>query len=479
MENPGRTGNRVTRRKILRASLIGGAGIASVAALAGCGETQIVEVEKEVVVEKVVTQVVEKIVEVTAVAEMKPELRSANLRFQLWYPTPVPALKNIADLLNQKYPQLKVEVEAPGDYWTKLQTAIAGGAAPDSWWMNNVNVWAWANKGALEDLTPYVKKDMQVGDDLEQTWKTSVDYYGTFKGKFWGLPSMYTTVALTYNEEMVTEAGIPPLREIEKEWTWDDLLEIGLKLTKKDGDETTQFGFHSTNGIETGWLNWVRSAGGDFIDEENRKSIINSPEAREAFQYLADFRLKHGASASPAVLESANTGQLFFSKRLAIVPEGSWRLANNAKNQEFAWDIVEMPSHPRTGMRGGTTNICGMAMNPATEYKDETWEWLKFNLGAEAQNILATTNTLNPVRESSGKLYFDPAVAGGPPNRQALFRAREYTRALPADPYATWGELVKAWVDWERKIFTGELTVEEGLAGMQMQEQELLDSTAP
>ena len=178
-------------------------------------------------------------------------------------------------------------------------------------------------------------------------------------------------------------------------------------------------------------------------------------------------------------MESANTGQLFFSRKLAIVPEGSWRLANNAKNQEFAWDIVEMPSHPRTGMRGGTTNICGMAMNPATEYKDETWEWLKFNLGAEAQNILATTNTLNPVRESSGKLYFDPAVAGGPPNRQALFRARDYTRALPADPYATWGELVKAWVDWERKIFTGELSVEEGLAGMQMQEQELLDSTAP
>ncbi|MCY4110115.1 MAG: extracellular solute-binding protein, partial [Chloroflexi bacterium] len=185
----------MTRRKLLRASLVGGAGIAGAAALAGCGETQIVEVEKQVVVEKVVTEVVEKIVEVTAAAEMKPELRSANLRFQLWYPTPVPALKNIADLLNQKYPQLKVEVEAPGDYWTKLQTAIAGGAAPDSWWMNNVNVWAWANKGALEDLTPYVKKDMQVGDDLEQTWKTSADNSGPSRGRFGGVPRRQHTGA--------------------------------------------------------------------------------------------------------------------------------------------------------------------------------------------------------------------------------------------------------------------------------------------
>ena len=91
--------------------------------MAGCGETQIVEVIKEVPVEKIVTKIV------TAAADVRPQLRTANLRFQLWYPTPVPALKNIADLLNQKYPQLKVDVEAPGDYWTKLQTAIAGGAA--------------------------------------------------------------------------------------------------------------------------------------------------------------------------------------------------------------------------------------------------------------------------------------------------------------------------------------------------------------
>ena len=59
-------GKGLTRRKVLRASLLGGSGVVGLAVLAGCGETQIVErevvkvVTKEVPVEKIVTQIVEK-----------------------------------------------------------------------------------------------------------------------------------------------------------------------------------------------------------------------------------------------------------------------------------------------------------------------------------------------------------------------------------------------------------------------------------
>jgi PII-like signaling protein len=71
----------LTRRKIIRSGLIGGAGLAAVGALAGCGETQIVtetkiqEVIKEVPVEKVVTQIVEKerVVEVEKVVTQEVE----------------------------------------------------------------------------------------------------------------------------------------------------------------------------------------------------------------------------------------------------------------------------------------------------------------------------------------------------------------------------------------------------------------------
>jgi PII-like signaling protein len=71
----------LTRRKIIRSGLVGGAGLAAVAALAGCGETQVVtetkiqEVIKEVPVEKVVTQIVEKekVVEVEKVVTQRVE----------------------------------------------------------------------------------------------------------------------------------------------------------------------------------------------------------------------------------------------------------------------------------------------------------------------------------------------------------------------------------------------------------------------
>src|SRR3990172_10654349 len=91
----------ITRRKLVRIGILGGAGLAAAAALAGCGEAQIVEkevvkvvtqevpvekivtqiVEKEKIVEKVVTQIVEKekIVEklVTA-APVKPKLATGE-----------------------------------------------------------------------------------------------------------------------------------------------------------------------------------------------------------------------------------------------------------------------------------------------------------------------------------------------------------------------------------------------------------------
>ncbi len=94
--NRQQTGNgRLTRRGILRAGLVAGAGGAGLAALAGCGETQIVEVVKEVPVEKVVTREVERVVVqekvvtqekiVTKIVEAMPAKReTVTVRWANW-----------------------------------------------------------------------------------------------------------------------------------------------------------------------------------------------------------------------------------------------------------------------------------------------------------------------------------------------------------------------------------------------------------
>ena len=62
MERDVKKGGTLDRRRLLKAGLLGGGSAVAAAALAGCGETQVVEIVKEVPVEKVVTQIVEKAV---------------------------------------------------------------------------------------------------------------------------------------------------------------------------------------------------------------------------------------------------------------------------------------------------------------------------------------------------------------------------------------------------------------------------------
>ena len=57
---------------------------------------------------------------------------SAELSVWVWWPSPVPSLIEMGDTFMEAHPNVTVSVEAPSDYWTKVQTSIAGGAGPDS-----------------------------------------------------------------------------------------------------------------------------------------------------------------------------------------------------------------------------------------------------------------------------------------------------------------------------------------------------------
>ena len=59
------------------------------------------------------------------------------------------------------HPDIDVQYEtaAFGDYFTKLQTVIAAGQAPDAFELNYENFVAFADKGVLADLGPLISAD--------------------------------------------------------------------------------------------------------------------------------------------------------------------------------------------------------------------------------------------------------------------------------------------------------------------------------
>jgi multiple sugar transport system substrate-binding protein len=401
------------------------------------------------------------------------ELAAADLKVWVWWPDPVEPLQQMGASFTEAHPKVNVTSESPADYWTKLQTALAGGAGPDIYFMNNVNYWAWASKGILMDLDPLVSSDADMQDNLKNSWQAAVDFYN-FKGKQYGLPYMYTTVILYYNVDYIKEKGLTPIAEIEDEFDWTQWREYALKLHQAEGDNVTMWGTMSTDGIETGWLNHVRGNGGDFLNADSTRCIIDAAASAEAWQFLTDMRLKDHVSPSPEALQAEGTRSMFMTGKLAVMPGGSWVMNTlNAQLTDFTYDIAILPRSPKTKGRGGTTNIVGLVANKDTKFKDQTLALLTHLLSKDSQDILAKANVLAPVRNDSAELYYDPAL--GPANRKAAFKMQEWTRALPTHEKVTWGEMMQPADEWQTEIFEGRVGVEEGLSNIATAVNELFD----
>jgi len=392
------------------------------------------------------------------------KLQAADLSVWVWWPDPVGPLQEMATSFTETHAEVNVSVESPADYWTKLQTALAGGAGPDIYFMNNVNYWAWASKGILMDMTPLTTGDAAMEDNIKNSWQGAVDFYN-FRGKQFGLPYMYTTVILYYNEDYLKEKGFTPVADIEGDFDWNMWRDYAKKLHDAEGDNVKMWGTMSTDGIETGWLNHVRANGGDFLNADNTECVIDSAESAEAWKMVTEMRLQDQVSPSPEALQAEGTRSMFMTGKLALMPGGSWVMNTlNAQLTDFTYNIALLPKSPSTGQRGGTTNIVGLVVNKDTKAKDQTWALMTHLLSKDSQDILAKANVLAPVRNDSAELYYDPNL--GPANRKAAFKMQEWTTALPTHEKVTWGEMMQPTGEWQTEIFEGRVGVEDGLANM-------------
>ena len=104
-------------------------------------------------------------------------------------------------------PDINVEVEtaAYNDYFTKLQTVIAAGQAPDAFELNYENFVAFANRGVLADLDPLIAADSGFSTSIYNP--TALAAF-TQNGKQYGLVESFSNVVLFYNKDLFDKAGV-------------------------------------------------------------------------------------------------------------------------------------------------------------------------------------------------------------------------------------------------------------------------------
>jgi len=315
-----------------------------------------------------------------------------TITYAIWGdPAELKSQQAVVDAFHAANPKITVDVSVSDweAYWDKVQTGIAGGAAPDVFAMDGPLFPDYQSRDVLLDLKPYIDRD---GYDLTQLADQGVADFTTADGGQYGLPRDLNTIVLYYNKAMFDAAGIA---YPDDSWDWAKLVEAGKQLTKDfDGDGTVdQWGLYTeTTDMENYWLSLVWQNGGDVMAPDGQTTVLDTPEAAGGIQFFQDLIWKEKVMADPALF--AETGDAFEQGKAAMESNGSWLVpTHTAAGLDFG--IAPLPAGPAG--RFTSVNPTGAVVYQGTKAPDAAWEFVKYLASPPAQEQLMLLKAAIPV----------------------------------------------------------------------------------
>ncbi|HEY8724794.1 MAG TPA: sugar ABC transporter substrate-binding protein [Gaiellaceae bacterium] len=318
-------------------------------------------------------------------------------------------LKALIQIFEKKHPNIQISFQtAPySDYFTKLQTQIAGGQAPDTFELDYGSFYGYAASGSLLNLSKVAKNDASFNPGIYYPKAYSAFALGKTQ---YGLPESYSDVLLFYNKDLFRAAGVAfPTAK----WTWKDEMAAAKKLTNASkgvwGDyQPIQFyEFYKV----------LAQNGGSFFNANKTKATFDSPAGIAAANWL----LSKPGNVMPTQEQQAGLGDdaMFKLGKLAMWHNGIWQFAA-MKDAPFQWDVVVEPAGKVKANHFFANTIAASAK---TAHPKEAWEWLKFLSGSHdsVKARIGSSWELAPVKDKAA--YAAYLNQRPPTNRQAVLDA--------------------------------------------------------
>ncbi len=370
-----------------------------------------------------------------------------------WPSSPVEqkALEEAVKVFNEKYAgKIKLVYEPiPGDYRVKLTAMLSAGNAPDIFYLD-VN-WAeeFFSKGVIEPLDFYVKMFKL---DLSDFYPSLVEAF-KYKGKLYGIPKDFSTLALFYNKRMFDEAGIP---YPDSSWTWYDLLWAAAKLTRDiDGDgKIDVWGLALYPAAFNRVIPFILQAGGRVV-KEDLSTALGEPEAIEGIKFYFDLHNRWKVAVSPQDVGAGWLGDAFGKQKVAMVMSGPWMLGFLKENfPEVDFGVAELPHLKKRATMVYT--VC-YAIPKTSKHKKEAFIALKF-LVSEGMKIFTERLGVLPSRKSLAEKDKNDPI------KRAFYAGVEYAHPwkIPT-PSGIASKAIDEINTRFMKIWNGEMTVEEAV----------------
>ncbi len=368
----------------------------------------------------------------------------ATLTYAIWDKNQEPGMRAIADAFEAENPDIKINIEVTGwdEYWTKLEAAGTGGALPDVFWMHINNFRKYADAGLLEGI--------DTGKTDLSKFPSGLNELYTIDGTLYGIPKDFDTIGLWYNKTMFDEKGIAYPDET---WTWDTLVEVAAELTDANSGI---YGFAAPLDTQQGYYNFIYQNGGYVISEDKTKSGFDMPETIEAIQFYTDLINKYKVSPAYATLVETSNTNLFESGKVAMILQGSW-MVTEMKSNEYTHDNADVAVLPMGKERASIYNGLANAVASTSKNKEAAMKFVYY-MGTEEANITQAKNgSAIPAYENTQQPWIDYTT---------FFSLDKYVDMLD---YAVIYPTSKSRPKWDvvendtmRKIFAGELSVEDG-----------------
>ena len=331
------------------------------------------------------------------------------------------ALKTMVKEFEEANPDVAIQLVSMANYSSlsqKLMGAVQVNAPPHLAQMYE----SWTTQ--FYTLNKLVVIDSLIHSPDGLTAEEVADFYpafiegNTWNGKIVTLPFNKSLPVFFYNIDLLAQQGY---HEFPRDWE-------GLRaLLRMFTDRKT--GRYGGAGIvnEGVFGALLLQQGGDYLDEENKKALFNSPAGVRAAQLLATFVNEDSTVYYGAGYEPQND---FLAGKIACIQSTSVSWAFLKPNFSFKVGIAPLPVTGSPAVIGYGTNI-GIFRTGTAEQTRAAWRFVKWFTSPEQQTKWAALTCYVPVRKSALKLPEYQKLIKETPDLEAALKQLDYLRFEP------------------------------------------------
>jgi multiple sugar transport system permease protein len=214
----------------------------------------------------------------------------------------------------------------------KLTTSIIGNVAPDVIKQDRFTIADWASRNAFLPLTPLMERDKGQPDcPSPDQYYTAPWNEATYQRNTYAIPMGADNRILYWNRKVfldaateIRKAGLDPERAPR---TWSEALAYSKAITKFDKNgKLLRAGFMPNFG--NSWLYmFAFQNNASFMSEDGRTCTMDTPEAREALQFIVDGYKLVGGYENAKAFESGFRGgenDAFILGQVGMKIDGDW-----------------------------------------------------------------------------------------------------------------------------------------------------------